>query len=104
MIILNTGQTGTCDWLICAGLSFFIGLSTTYILTICIKAITKRQIIIISMIATISAFSLLYYVVAPLDRYTYYEVTLDNSVSANEILEKYEVISQRGNIYRIKEK
>lgn len=32
----------------------------------------------------------------------YYEVTIDNSVSMNEFSSRYEIISQRGEIYKIK--
>lgn len=33
-----------------------------------------------------------------------YEVTIDESVNFNEVYEKYEIISQNGKIYTIKEK
>ena len=36
--------------------------------------------------------------------YTKYEVILDDSVSVNEFMEKYEVLEQRDKIYVIKEK
>lgn len=36
--------------------------------------------------------------------YNTYEVILDNSVSMNEFMEKYEVLEQRDKIYVIKEK
>ena len=36
--------------------------------------------------------------------YTKYEVILDDSVSMNEFMEKYEVLEQRDKIYVIKEK
>lgn len=34
----------------------------------------------------------------------HYKATIDDSVSMNEFLEKYEIISQEGKIYTIKEK
>lgn len=33
-----------------------------------------------------------------------YEVTIDDSVPFNEVMEKYKVISQRGEIYVLEEK
>lgn len=36
--------------------------------------------------------------------YTKYEVTLDDSVSMNKFMEKYEVLEQRDKIYVVKEK
>ena len=35
---------------------------------------------------------------------THYKVTIDDSVSMNEFLDKYEIIDQEGKIYTVKEK
>ena len=35
---------------------------------------------------------------------THYKVTIDDSVSMNEFLDKYEIINQEGKIYTVKEK
>ena len=40
----------------------------------------------------------------PVPAYTKYEVILDDSVSMNEFMEKYEVLEQQDKIYMIKEK
>lgn len=40
----------------------------------------------------------------PIAYETHYKVTIDDSVSMNEFLEKYEIVSQEGKIYTIKEK
>ena len=35
---------------------------------------------------------------------THYKVTIDDSVSMNEFLEKYEILNQEGKIYTVKER
>lgn len=35
---------------------------------------------------------------------THYQVTLDDSVSMNEFLDKYEIVKQEGKIYTVKER
>lgn len=37
-------------------------------------------------------------------RYIEYKVTIDDSVSMNEFLDKYEILDQEGKIYTVKEK
>lgn len=59
----------------------------------------KMLIISISMIL-IGAISILIFEVP---YYTSYEVILEDSVSMNEFLNKYEILDQRGQIYTVKE-
>lgn len=40
----------------------------------------------------------------PTERETHYKVTIDDSVSMNEFLDKYEIIDQEGKIYTVKER
>ncbi len=40
----------------------------------------------------------------PLEYETQYKVTIDDSVSMNEFLDKYEIIDQEGKIYTVKER
>jgi hypothetical protein len=52
---------------------------------------------------------LIWFFVAGLDYHptayeTHYKVTIDDSVSINEFLDKYEILDQEGKIYTVKEK
>ena len=40
----------------------------------------------------------------PIAYETHYKVTIDDSVSMNEFLDKYEILDQEGKIYTVKEK
>ena len=40
----------------------------------------------------------------PISYETHYKVTIDDSVSMNEFLDKYEIIDQEGKIYTVKER
>lgn len=40
----------------------------------------------------------------PIAYETHYKVTIDDSVSMNEFLDKYEIVDQEGKIYTVKEK
>lgn len=40
----------------------------------------------------------------PVSYETHYKVTIDNSVSMNEFLDKYEIIDQDGKIYTVRER
>lgn len=40
----------------------------------------------------------------PIEYETQYKVTIDDSVSMNEFIEKYEIISQEGKIYTVRER
>ena len=40
----------------------------------------------------------------PVEYETHYKVTIDDSVSMNEFLDKYEIIDQEGKIYTVKER
>ena len=59
-----------------------------------------KMLIISASIALIGAISLFIFKVP---YYTSYEVILEDSVSINEFLNRYEILDQRGQIYVIKE-
>ena len=40
----------------------------------------------------------------PVEYETHYKVTIDDSVSMNEFLDKYEILDQEGKIYTVKER
>jgi ABC-type polysaccharide transport system permease subunit len=40
----------------------------------------------------------------PVDYETHYKVTIDDSVSMNDFLDKYEILDQEGKIYTVKER
>ena len=59
-----------------------------------------KMLIISASITLIGAISLFIFEVP---YYTSYEVILEDSVSMNEFLDRYEILDQRGQIYTIKE-
>lgn len=101
MTILNTGQMGTLYWLLCTSMSVFIGI-ILLLITSSIK--NKIFVWVLCTICPIGIFCFTYFVGEPLNRYTYYDVILNEDFSAVEFLENYEVISINGNIFRIKDR
>ena len=67
-----------------------------------------RRILIISLIGIIGgmvfgcSFGILFE--TPTVYETYYKVTIDDSVSMNEFLDKYEILNQEGKIYTVRER
>lgn len=90
----------TPGWVVGGIILFFM------IMIIGIVLIVSKTFAVIGMIILILSVILMVGCVTienPTGEYTY-QVTFDDNVSINEIYEKYEIISQEGKIWEIKEK
>lgn len=84
---------------------FILGMVSIFFLLFCILLGFDDDTIITALmisagmvlIGAISSF------IIQVPYYTSYEVILEDSVSMNEFLEKYEILDQRGQIYTVKE-
>lgn len=107
--ILNTinevNQEATSTSYILAGVTAFFLVIGFIFIVVGIKEheeqITKCGIVILIM-ATLASLATSISTVSV--EHTYYEVTIDESVSMVEFYNKYEIIEVRGQIYKIKEK
>lgn len=106
VIILNTYEKLTNGNLI-AGLLilsvwFFAALVVLVIVWITTQQITWKEIVAFCVFAIIAVFC---YFNIPEKKYTtYYQVTIDDSVSVNKVYEKYKIINTEGKIYTIVDK
>lgn len=66
----------------------------------------EEALTVLEIIAVIISFIILIRSIetVEVERYNVYEVTIEESVSFNELYDKYEIIGQHGQIYEIKER
>lgn len=102
-IIVN--ETSVLGWTP-IGVGFLI---LTIIFTIIVVSVTlyEKDMALLGFVV-LGVFGLamltIYFNQVPGEPYNTYEVIIEDSVSMNKFLEKYEIIEQRGEIYEIKEK
>lgn len=99
-----------CAWLcgffwVVALACFISSLSSFFYYTRGKDKVDKYSGIITLILAVISSL-LFIYGLFPSQKvaYTEYKVTIDDSVSFNEFIEKYEIIDSEGKVYTVKEK
>ena len=99
----------TRSWVAVVGTIAFIGGIIFAILAVKSK---KTVFNCINFVCFVSCFATVF-VLAMIDdntnnlkdyEYTEYKVTIDDSVSMNEFLDKYEILDQEGKIYTVKER
>lgn len=101
-ILSTTALTSWYGWTL--GVAFFITVAACLIVSFSTKEIEP------GIVAGIIAFLLcaLFFAGSGVGEYETgehtYKVTIDDSVSMNEFLDKYEILDQEGKIYTIKEK
>ena len=93
------------DWCI------FIGVALMAILLPIVIALCEHRREILGILCVVAATGILIASIALSEaenkndiNYIEYKVTIDDSVSMNEFLDKYEIIDQEGKIYTVKER
>ena len=90
--------------------TFFIVFGILAILGIVVACYEHEQVFMVVGIILGIAFGFLFafpvgaITAQPGDAETHYKVTIDDSVSMNEFLDKYEILGQEGKIYTVKER
>lgn len=103
-------ETEMCWWffVVCTSLGFVIGLIIS-IVDWCKSGFNALDIVATFVLTAVCAVVGLFYTIISVHNtdvvdYIEYKVTIDDSVSMNEFLDKYEILDQEGKIYTIREK
>ena len=89
------------------GVVGFILIFVGVIVVACGGADNSLPLIIIGMVGVVIGITLFVLALSPNKNnvnYIEYKVTIDDSVSMNEFLDKYEILDQEGKIYTVKER
>ena len=103
MEILNIYQSASDDaafmwfWLVYGGVLLIVAVVS--IIIDCNDILSYVGIVLGTFLITITGCAL-----HNSNKITYYEVRFDDTITVNEIMSKYDIIEQRGNIYTITEK
>jgi nucleoside permease NupC len=103
-------ETEVCWWIfvVCASLGFVIGLILSIIAWIINGFDTQDIGFIVALTGCFALMGMLLTVPTEHDTdvvdHIEYKVTIDDSVSMNEFLDKYEILDQEGKIYTVKER
>lgn len=104
--ILNTTEVGidyAPNWWAC-GLAFLFCIIIAIACIIITKSNAINPLGWAILLGIIASGVVLIITLHPAAYETHYQVTIDDSVSMNEFLDKYEIVKQEGKIYTIKER
>lgn len=101
-ILSATAQTSWHAW------TFIVALVVTMVIAMCVLFLTDDGVYGISAGFIVFIICALVFGVGGVGKYEtdeyYYKVTIDDSVSMNQFLDKYEILDQEGKIYTVREK
>jgi RsiW-degrading membrane proteinase PrsW (M82 family) len=103
-------ETTSCPWLIAlfAGIGFLVSLTCCifYWIDVCFDAKDIAIVLVCTLVGAIIGVVAFLNITHETDTVDYieYKVTIDDSVSMNEFLDKYEILDQEGKIYTVKER
>lgn len=109
--ILSSTEVGvnyTTNWML-AGFIWIVIIFVGGLIGFLLEDIDKFEAVLVGSFTGALAGILVWFFVAGLGYHptayeTHYKVTIDDSVSMNEFLDKYEILDQEGKLYTVKER
>lgn len=108
MTILNTVQAigDIKEDFAVTGLLLLVGMIAFFVIAVCVSDRSLSTAITSFIIAIVCLASAVYIMAADSSHETYqkYECTINDDCTVNELLEKYDIVAQRGEIYVLRDK